>query len=298
MEFKQLQSFAAVVRWGSFTKAAESLHLSQPTISAHIRQLEDELHTRLILRTTKSVEITPQGMEIYAYVKTILDLHTRIMECCSADGSKTIHLGASTIPSAYILPEILPEYGKQHPDVYFVVHQNDSQGVITGLLNGVFDIGLIGMRSEEAELTCIPFYQDRMVLITPVNEHYLSWNQDAQPPIKELLKEPIILREKGSGSKKSADSLLESLGVSEGDLRVTARVNDQETIKNLVASGLGVSIISEKAARNFLEEKRILMFKFPEMNSTRNLYLAYRENGIMKSHVQNFLKFTQDYFHV
>lgn len=297
MEFKQLQSFAAVVRWGSFTKAAEALYLSQPTISAHIRQLEDELHTRLILRTTKSVEITQKGMELYEYVKTILDLHTRIMECCSEDSTKMIHLGASTIPSAYILPEILPEYGKRHPDVYFVVHQNDSQGVITGLLNGVFDIGLIGMRSEEEELTCIPFYQDRMVLITPVSEHYLAWDQDA-PPIKELLKEPIILREKGSGSKKSADSLLESLGISECDLRVTARVNDQETIKNLVASGLGVSIISEKAARNFLEEKRILMFKFPEMNSTRNLYLAYRESGIMKSHVQNFLEFTEEYFHI
>lgn len=297
MEFKQLQSFAAVVRWGSFTKAAEALYLSQPTISAHIRQLEDELHTRLILRTTKSVEITQKGMELYEYVKTILDLHTRIMECCSEDSTKMIHLGASTIPSAYILPEILPEYGKRYPDVYFVVHQNDSQGVITGLLNGVFDIGLIGMRSEEEELTCIPFYRDRMVLITPVSEHYLAWDQDA-PPIKELLKEPIILREKGSGSKKSADSLLESLGISECDLRVTARVNDQETIKNLVASGLGVSIISEKAARNFLEEKRILMFKFPEMNSTRNLYLAYRESGIMKSHVQNFLEFTEEYFRI
>jgi DNA-binding transcriptional LysR family regulator len=295
MEMKQLRSFAAVVKYQSFTKAAEALYASQPTVSAHIRQMEEELHTKLVLRTTKNVEITPKGMELYEYAETILGLHDRMIECCSEEHKKVIHVGASTIPSAYILPNILPEYEKRHPDVSFFIHQGDSQGVIAGLLDNLFDVGLIGMHSDEDALTCIPFYRDRMVIVTPVNDHFLALRQQAVS-IRELLREPVILREKGSGSKKSADSLLESLGITEADLLVTARVNDQETIKNLVAGGLGISILSEMAARNFVDAGRVLQFEFPDMDSGRTLYLAYRKNYILRSSVQSFVKFIGKYF--
>lgn len=293
MEFKQLQSFVAAAKCGSFTAAAEQLFLSQPTISIHIRQLEEELGTALINRTTKHFELTPKGQELYQYALNILDLRERIIQSCSADHHKIIHLGASTIPSSYILPEILPKYGKQEPDTYFVIRQSDSQGVIDGLLDGIFDIGFIGMRATDDALECIPFCQDHMVLITPVNEHFLALKRRREPPIFELLKEPIILREKGSGSKKTADSFLESAGLSEDDLHVTARVNDQEAIKNLVAGGLGISIISEKAAHNFLEERRLLEFELPEYSSSRNLYLAYRKNHGTQSHVSAFAEFVK-----
>ena len=79
MELKQLQSFVTVATWGSFTRAAELLYLSQPTISAHIRQLEEELHTRLISRTTKTVELTPKGKEVYEYAVNILELRNRMV---------------------------------------------------------------------------------------------------------------------------------------------------------------------------------------------------------------------------
>ncbi|WP_368183310.1 LysR family transcriptional regulator, partial [Anaerotruncus rubiinfantis] len=212
MEFKQLQSFIAVAKHNSFTKAAERLYISQPTISAHIRALEEELRTRLILRTTKSIELTCNGQELYDYAVNIMELRDRMIKHCSEVEKKIIHLGASTIPSAYILPEVLPVYGKDHPEVYFIIHQSDSQTVADGLLDGVFDIGLMGMKSEDRRLDCTPFCQDHMVVITPVNEHFLALKEQAQTPVEILLKEPIILREKGSGSKKSIDYFLESLG--------------------------------------------------------------------------------------
>lgn len=298
MELNQLRSFVAVVKWGNFTRAAEALHVSQPTISAHIRQLEEELHTKLILRTTKNVGVTPKGRELSEYAEMILQLQARIIESCSSENQKIIHIGASTIPSAYILPEMLPAYCAQHPDVYFVVQQNDSQGVITGLLDGVFDVGFIGMHSVEGSLTCVPFYKDRMVIITPVNERFLAMSKEPQPPIKELLKEPFILREKGSGSQKRADTILEHFGLQESDLQVTARLNDQEAIKNLVASGLGISIVSEKAAHNFLLENRILLFEFPELESARTLYLAYRKDFIQRSSTQDFIHFIKQNFRI
>ena len=233
MELKQLESFTNVVEYRSFTKAAEKLYISQPTISTHIRQLEEELHSRLIIRTTKSIEITPRGWELYECACHILGLRDNLLQRWDGESRKIIRLGASTIPSAYILPELLPAYGKAHPDTYFSIHQSDSQGIVDGLLQGNFDVGLVGMRCTDEALACIPFYQDRMVLITPVNEHFLALKARGTFPAEALLEEAMILRENGSGSKKSADRFLESMGIQESELQVIARINDQEAIKNL-----------------------------------------------------------------
>ena len=290
MEFKQLQSFVSVVQQRSFTKAAAELYLSQPTISTHIYQLEEELHTKLILRTTKSISITPKGMELYGYAMNILELRQRMLQACSIESKRIIHLGASTIPSAYILPQLLPEFGRLHEDIYFVMHQSDSQGIIDGLKDGLFNIGFIGMRYEDEAFVCQAFCQDRLVLITPVNKHFLSL-QAQGAELEQLLQEPLILREKGSGSEKLAEQFLAGSGIAEKDLHVVARVNDQEAIKNLVAGGLGVSLISERAAQNFLLEKRLLAFPLPEGMSARSLYIVYRRNYILPSYVQEFLRF-------
>ncbi len=293
MEFKQLQSFAAVIRCGSFTEAAEELFLSQPTISIHIRQLEEELHTKLLLRTTKSVKPTPKGEMLFEYAQRILELRERIVQACSDDGENIIHLGASTIPSAYILPEILPKYGALAPNTYFVIHQGDSKEVAKGLLEGLYDLGLTGMRAEEESLDYIPFCQDRMVLITPVNQHYLALKARKDVTAAELLRGPVILREKGSGSRKSADRFLEQAGILEEDLQVVARVNDQEAVKNLVAGGLGVSILSQRAARNFQEERRVLAFELPELATSRNLYIVFRRGVPLPEYVRHFADFVR-----
>lgn len=291
MDFKQLQSFVTVVQCKSFTKAAEKLYISQPTISTHIYQLEDELNVKLILRTTKSIDITPKGRELYEYAQNILELKKRMVQSCSNESQRIIHLGASTIPSAYILPQLLSEFGKLHPDIYFVIHQNDSQGVINGLQDGLFNIGFIGMPCNMPELECHPFCKDKMIIITPVNEHYLAYKAQGETPLTELLQEPLILREQGSGSKKIADRFLEMSGIDESQLHITARVNDQEAIKNLVAGGLGISIISEKAAHNFLLEKRVLAFELPQPQAERDMFIIYRKNYILPSYVKEFIRY-------
>ena len=298
MEIKQLRSFVAVVEHGSFTKAAERTYTSQPTISTHIRALEEELQTRLLVRDTKNLSITPKGWELYECAAHILELQDNLLQRWAEESKKIIQLGASTIPSAYILPEILPQYGKLHPETYFIVHQSDSADVAKGLLSGLFDVGMVGMDCQDDALCCVPFYQDRMVLITPVNSHFLALKGQGPAPIDALLREPIILREKGSGSQKSADHFLEGMGVSEEQLKVTARINDQESIKNLVAGGLGVSIISEKAVKNFVEEKRLLMFQLPGNTAQRNLYLAYLKEMDSRRCVRQFVEFVRTYYHV
>ncbi len=295
MELKQLQSFIAVVECQSFTKAAQRLFLSQPSVSAHIRRLEEELHSRLLIRTTKNVEITPRGWELYECACEMIKRWDNLLQRWDNETRRVIRLGASTIPSAYILPELLPAYGKEHPDIYFSIYQSNSQDITDRLLQGDFDVGFIGMDSSSEYLACVPFYQDRMVMITPVRGDYLELKKQSSP-LQELLRSPMILREKQSGSQKSADRFLESLGIRQEELKVVARINDQEAVKNLVAQGLGVSILSERAARNFVDEKRVLLFELPEQTARRSLYLIYPKNYILNPYLQKFMEYVMRFY--
>ena len=294
MELKQLRSFAAVVRYGSFTRAAENTYLSQPTISTHIRALEEELNTQLLLRDTKNLQVTPRGQELYECACRMLELQDNLLQRWRQSDQHIIQLGASTIPSAYILPEVLPLYGKENPGSYFVVHQSDSRQVIDGVAGGLFDVGMSGMPCQDETIRCEPFFRDRMVLITPVSRRFLAMQSQGEQALPELLREPIILRETGSGSQKSADRFLAQMGLRENELRVTARVNDQESIKNLVSGGLGVSIVSEKAVRDFVAEKRLLAFPLPSGSAERNLYLLLPRHASADS--LRFCSFVREFY--
>ena len=276
MDFKQLQSYVTVVKYKSFTIAAEMLGTSQPTISTHIRILEEELNSRLLIRTARSFEITPRGWELYECAQNILKLREDMINRWNEKESKVIQLGVSTIPSAYILPEVLPEFGKLHSDVYFVVNQSDSQGIIDAVHKGSYDVGLVGMKTEDELLEFQSFYQDRMVLITPINEHYLSFKNQKYFPLESLIQEPFIVREE--------------------DLSIVARMNDQESIKNLVAGGLGVSIISEKAVMDYVAEKRLLKFELMGDCLSRQFYIIYQKDYILKNYVKDFIDYLMKFY--
>lgn len=288
MDFKQLRSYIAVVKYKSFTIAAEKVGISQPTISTHIRILEEELDSQLVTRTSKNFEITPRGWEFYECAQSILKLRDDMMDRWNGKEPKVIRIGVSTIPSAYILPEVVPSFERQHQDVCFVIDQGDSRGIIEAVHKGGFDIGLVGMRTDDEALVFKRFYQDRMVLITPATERYKTMQAQDPVPLKTLLAEPMILREQGSGTGKRAEQLLEKMGIVEENLSVTARMNDPESIKNLVAGGLGVSLISEKAVQGY-DPERLLRFELPSDLSERQFYIIYQKGYILKDHVEKFI---------
>lgn len=296
MEFRQLESFCAVVRYQSFTKAAEKLYISQPTISTHIRMLEQEFNSRLIIRTTKNIEITPHGKELFACAQKIFTLKNDLIQKWSEENKKIIRIGVSTIPADYILPEVLPLFCQKYPDIQLHIHQNDSGNILQSILNGKFTIGMVGMKIFEKELDFVPFFHDEIVMITPKQEKFLHFAQKAfnQDDLISLLKkETIILREQGSGSKKRLESYFEQINLSEKFLNIIARLNDQESIKKLVASGLGISFISAKA---ITDADNLLTIKLPENNLTRSLYFAYHKDYILKEHILSFIKFVQNFY--
>ena len=295
MELKQLESFVAVVEYRSFTEAAKKLYISQPTISTHIQALEKELESKLFTRTTKTIELTKRGMELYECAVKMLDLRDCLLHKWKSADEKIIRLGVSTIPSAYILPEFLPEFCKEHPEIFFHSIQSDSKGIIDGVMEDRMDVGLVGMECENEHLACIPFYEDELVLITPVTEHFLEL-QKKEFSMAELFKEPIILREKGSGTKKAADLFLEKEGIEKESLQVVAYMNDPEAIKNSVAAGLGISIVSKKAAENMIREKRLLSFEISRYTSGRKFYIIYKKDFVLKSFISTFINYIQNYY--
>lgn len=295
MEFKQLEAFVAVVDYGSFSEAARRLYLTQPTISAHIRSLEDELHMKLIIRTTKKTTITAKGYQLYDSAVRMLDIRNNLLENFTGAHKHMIDLSASTIPSSYLLPELLAAFGKTHPDVYFHSFQSDSSESISRVLDGTVDLALVGQNTRDESCVFIPFCDDELVIATPVNEHYLSL-QNERISFHDFIEDPIIIREKGSGTKKEMDLFLERIGVSAGSLNVIARMNDLESIKKSIVNGLGISILSLRSVSDLQKTKQILVFPLGESAHKRSFYIVYSKNRILKPHVKQFIQFVRDYY--
>ena len=295
MEFKQLEAFVAVVDYGSFSVAARKLYLTQPTISTHIRSLEEELHTRLIIRTTKKLTITPKGYQLYDSAVRMLDIRNNLFENFTGSKKQIIDLAASTIPSSYLLPELMAGFGRMYPDVYFHSWQTDSAGAISRVLDGSVDLALTGQNTGDDSCIFIPFCQDDMVIATPVNDHYLQL-KERPVTFSDFLKDPIIIRERGSGTKKEMDIFLENAGIEPSSLNVVARMNDLESIKKSIVNGLGISILSARSAVDLKKTKQILLFPLEETAHKRSFYIVYSKNRILKAHVRQFIQYVKNYY--
>ncbi len=296
MEFKQLEAFVAVVDYGSFSEAARKLYLTQPTISAHVRSLEEELHTKLIIRTTKKTTVTTKGYQLYDSAVRMLEIRNNLLENFTGVQKHMIDLATSTIPSSYLLPEILASYGKSHPDTYFHSIQTDSAESINRVLDGTVDLALVGQNTGDESCVFLPFCQDELVIATPVTRHYLELQQRESVTFEDFIKDPIIIREKGSGTKKEMDIFLEKIGVTSSDLNVIARMNDLESIKKSIVNGLGTSILSARSAIDLQKTKQILLFPLEESAHKRTFYIVYSKNRILKPHVRQFIHFVRDFY--
>lgn len=296
MDFKQLEAYVAVVEWKSFSEAAKKMYLTQPTISSHIRTLENELNTTLLIRTTKHLEMTEEGKYLYQEAKKLLRLRTRIYDHFSQNDKGVIRLGASTIPGTYLLPHVLPSFQKKYPVQRFELWQSDSIGVIEQLREGSLDLGLVGTRLNDPSLTFLPFAKDELVIATPATDYYRKLQKE-NADIFRLIKEPIILRENNSGTRKEAAMFLERLHIDSSALHVVAQMNDQEMIKSSIRNGLGISILSGYSVKKEEKDGSLLVFHLGNYSSYRNLYIVYENNKKLPNYIQQFIHMICNMFH-
>ena len=290
MEMKQLRSFIAVVDYGSFTKAAEKTYTSQPTVSAHIKALEEELGVQLIARDTKNLRVTQKGKELYDCACGMLALQQRMLDKWEDEDRKTISIGVSTIPSGYILPGLLEGFRKEFPDVVISIHQSDSEEIEDAVEKGTCDVGIVG-EEPGAGLLSEAIAEDKTVLIAPDTPAFRKMVKAKD--WKKLLAQPMLFREKGSASRKSAERLIELLGKDLRDLDVAASLNDQEAIKNLVEHGFGISFLSALAAEDRAKAGSLLVLDTGLPEAKRTFYLIRRKNVQLSESAEAFVRFIQ-----
>ena len=296
MNLKQLESFTLIIESRSFSQAAKKLFLTQPTISSHISLLEKELNTQLLIRTTKDVHPTEDGKRLYTYAKQILNIQNTIFQefNVKSEDNNLLTLGASTIPEQYILPDVLPKYIRKNKSELKIL-QGDSSEVINQIINKEVEVGIVGTEIENSSLIFEPFYKDKLVIITPVNEKYIKMKEEGFY-VNDLLKEPIIMREEGSGTRKEIREFLKAHNFDINNLNVIATLNSIEAIKKSVQNNMGISIVSNLAVEDFAKDNKVLLFEFEEMNMYRNLYIVRNKEMYMSKCALKFIKFIREFF--
>ena len=276
MNLKQLEAFAGVAETKSFSLTAKQLFLTQPTVSAHIASLEKELNTCLFVRSTKGVALSDDGKELYAYAEQMLELEKKIRERFGQNGrfaGGVLRIAASTIPSQYLLPDIMVRFRKNYPGEKLKVFETDSAGVAEMIASHRADVGLAGAKIDKGNCTYVPIYQDELVAITPAFEKYRAKGADAVAGW--LKEEPVILREEGSGTRQEARKILQQMGIDMNELNVAAIMENQETIKRSVENGMGISILSDLAVR---DAGRLLAFPLGKTGGKRDISLVFDES--------------------
>lgn len=298
MNLKQLEAFVGVVESRSFSRAAKELFLTQPTISAHISSLEKELNVRLLIRNTKEVNPSAEGKRLYQYARQMVDLQNTIFRefhSIKQEGKNVITLAASTIPSQYILPQVLSKFYVLHPEEQFRIIESDSTDVVEKVINNEAEIGLTGTKIDSPYCEYVPFYRDRLVIVTPNEFKYREMKSGTLNP-DELMQEAIIMREEGSGTRKEAEACLKKMGISPEKLNIVASISNQEAIKKSVSSGMGISIMSAAAAADYEAEGRILCFNLFEGGSYRDLNIVKNRNFKRSAGADKFIHFVREYF--
>lgn len=286
MDLKQVRSFVEVARVKRFTEAAERLHLSQPAVSAQIRALEKDLGAELLERTTKRVRLTEKGRQFYTYAVRIMELERTAREKMASPGGHVITLGASTIPSSCLLPPVLASYRRERPDCFFRVLQSDSQAAVGLVLDGTVDFAVVGDTPEDPALAVRELCRDRLLIVTPVSEHYMGLKHHGAA-LEQLLEEPVILRENGSGTRKYFDRFLERHGIRREDLNVAACANDLEAVRRMVAGGMGISMMSAFAVQDLIRSGQIIAYQTEEEIS-RRFCLVWRKKHTLTEDERRF----------
>ena len=293
MDFKQLQAFTEVAAAGSFSEAARTLYVSQPTVSAYIKDLEKELQAPLFYRTTKKVALTKEGEHFLPYARRILQLKETGKRILKEEESPAVMLGTSTIPSVSLLPPLLTAFREYSPKSRFEIRQSDSAEIEELVLERVVDVGFTGRICRDERIDCHALCTDTLVVAAPASEKYLDLRDRKVPAEKILTESPYIGRETGSATGQTAARILSGMEIREEDLQVAVRTNDLESMKQMILCGLGVSVLSERSVRTLAAEGKLLLFPLPEKLS-REFYMLVRTGSSLPEPAGRFVKFVRE----
>lgn len=293
VNFKQLEAFVAVVDHRSFTEAANSLFLAQSTVSNHIQALEDALGVTLFQRESrKSIALTADGRRVYQYARDIISKCAALEEEIAGEQERKLIIGASTAPAQGILPGLICGFMKEHPACCCTMKNGDSEQIHHLLLNGEIQVGFVGSSDNRQSLIYEKIAEDRLVMITPNTPYYAELRRKGTLG-RELLEEPMVFREEGSATQKIIDNYLSERNINAKKINVAAYISMPEALKEMVALGAGVSIISEFAVKEEIASGKLLCFQLEEQPISRNIYMVHRKKGALSELANAFVRYVK-----
>ena len=230
------------------------------------------------------MQLSEEGDSIYLYAKEILELADKIQSSFSVNEDENklrqVVISTSSIPGQFLVPEILAAFKKKFPEVDFKVRETDSEGVVEDITNHMADIGLAGTEISTNKCNFIPFYDDELILVTENSEKYRKIKETATN-LDWIKNEDFIMRESGSGTRREAVKLLESHGISQNELKISATFGKTVTVVNSVINGLGIAMMSRLAVTGEIERGELLEFKLSKDGGYRKLYMVTEKKNKM-----------------
>lgn len=263
MADRRLQVFFTVAKLLSFTKAAESLHMTQPAVTFQVRQLEEYFNTRLFDRTHNRISLTEAGVNVYGYAEKIFELYTEMESMVremTGDIGGSVTIGASTTIAEYMLPALLGDFRVKYPDVLIHLKVSNTEGVVSMVENNVIDLGVVEAPVGNKNLVVERCRSDKLVAIVPT-QHPLAKNSTVT--LSELLVYPFICREEGSGTREVIEDYVCNAEGCKNGLNVAMELGSPEAVKGAVEANMGISIVSEATVT---KERKLGTLKILELD--------------------------------
>lgn len=293
MDFKQIDAFINVVKYKSFSKAADATFFTQPTISTHISNLEKELGTKLLERKGRVVEMTPQGATFYKFAVEMTNSRAGAEKALKENSEKLngiLEIQTSSIPGVTFVPELLAEFRENNDGVQYYVTLSDTQSVVDNIIDRRGEVGFVGEKLQINALEYTKLCSDQVVMLTPN-----SYEIEDSISMEEAVTFPFIWRETGSATRKSFENAAAGLGFDKTDFKIAGLFNDLDSIIRSVEAGLGVAIISKKVADS-ISNPKVKSVEIKDFTDKRDFYMISLKHASLSPIAQAFTEYVKGKF--
>ncbi len=283
MDLRWLEVFCCVYEERSFSKAAQRLYLTQPTVSGHVKSLEDYFETPLFDRLGREIKPTQAGKLLYEHGRQIVEIKKIIVEGMNQflnNLEGQLRLGASTIPGAYMLPSIIARFRETHANAQISLNVRGTRAIIQEVEDGQIELGFVGARMSNRDLSFTEFATDKLILVAPMTPR---WKKTNVISLRALKKEPLLIREPGSGTRMMFERKLNELGHDLQDFNIVAQLGSPTAIKEAIKANIGLSVVSHLSAQAELETGLITTVRVREIQALERNFFAVVHNKRTRS---------------
>jgi len=289
VDIHHLRVFASVFKHRSFSKASEELHLTQPTVSDHIKALEEELNCRLFDRLSRKIIPTKEAGVLIGRASEIIEKVEGIQGLLGEFRKEIaghLIIGASTIPATYILPGLTAAYRKKHSGVFFEIVVSDSRGIIDKVAGHDLLVGVVGAKLDRGQVHYTPLLDDELIAIASS-----SFTKSRSLGLREIAALPMVMREQGSGTRGEFEKILVKEGIDPHQLSIVGLFGSTDAIKQAVKEGMGVSIISRRAVRDELRCNMLREIKIKDADMKRHFFIVTHGKRTLPHSYKGFLEY-------